>query len=109
MHARIVAAHKTTTPLMKMSPETVEWNPKCRDVKNMADEYALSVEQNDDRTPSQDRSKGIVTHANTKVPNRLVGNECQTVWDHVVRGTSVRHDQSKSLHERLRGDGLVQH
>jgi hypothetical protein len=37
MHARVVAAHKTTTPLRKMSPETVEWNPKRRDVKNMAD------------------------------------------------------------------------
>jgi len=75
MHARIVAAHKTTTPLTKMSPETVEWDPKRRDVKNMADQYALPVERNDDCTPSQDRSKGIVAHANTKVPNRLVGNE----------------------------------
>jgi len=72
MHARIVAAHKTTTPLTKMSPETVEGGLKRRDVKNMADQYALPVERNDGRTPSQDRSKGIVTDANTKVPNCLV-------------------------------------
>ena len=75
MHARVVAAHKTTTPLTKMSPETVEWNSKCRDVKNMADQYALPVEQNNGRTPSQDRSKRIVAHPNTKCPNRLVGDE----------------------------------
>jgi len=58
--------------LTKMSPETVEWNPKRRDVKDMADQYALPVEQNDGRTPSQDRSKEIVAHPNTKVLNRLV-------------------------------------
>ena len=53
MHARVVAAHKTTTSLSKMSPETVEWNPKRRDVKNMADQYALPVERNNGRTQEQ--------------------------------------------------------
>ncbi len=67
-----MAAHKTTTLLTKMSPETVERDPKCRDVENMADQYALPVEQNDGHALSQDRSKGIVTHTNTKVPNHLV-------------------------------------
>ena len=72
MHARVIAAHKIATPLTKMSPETIEGDPKCRDVENMVDQYALPVERNDGRAPSQDRSKGIVTHSNTKVPNRLV-------------------------------------
>jgi hypothetical protein len=72
MHARVVAAHKTTTPLTKMGPETVEGDPKHRDVENMADQYVLPVERKDGCAPSQDRSKGIVTHANTKIPNRLV-------------------------------------
>jgi hypothetical protein len=67
-----MAAHKTTTPLMKMSPETVEGNPMRRDMENMVDQDALPIEQNDGYAPSQDRSKGIVTHANTEVPNRLV-------------------------------------
>jgi len=55
-----MAAHKTTTPLTKMSLETVEGDPKRQDVKNMADQYALPVEQNDGRTPSQDRSKELL-------------------------------------------------
>ncbi len=100
MHAHVVAAHKTTTPLTKMSPETVEGDPKRRDVENMTDQYALPIERNDGRAPSQDRSKGIVTHTNTKVLN--------WVRDHVVHGANVRHDQLKSLHELLRGDGPVQ-
>ena len=72
MHTRVVAAHKTTTPLTKMSPETVEGDPKRRDMENMADQDALPIEQNDGHAPSQDRSKGIVAHANREVPNHLV-------------------------------------
>ena len=75
MHACVMTTHKTTTPLAKMSSETVEGDPKRRDVKNVADQFALPVELNDGRTPSQDRSKGIVAYPNTKVPNRLVGVE----------------------------------
>ncbi len=72
MHTRVVAAYKTTTPLMKMSPETVEGDTKRRDVENMADQDALPIEQNDGHAPPQDRSKGIGTHANVEVPNCLV-------------------------------------
>jgi hypothetical protein len=72
MHTRVVGAHKTTTPLTKLGPETVEGDAKRRDVENMADKDVLPVEQNDGRAPPQDRSKGIVTHLNAKVPNRLV-------------------------------------
>ena len=64
MHTRVVAAHKTTTPLMKMGPETVEGDAKLQDVENMAEKVALPVEQNDSHAPPQDRSKGIVTHLN---------------------------------------------
>ena len=72
MHTRVVAAHKTTTLLTKMNPETVEGDPRRRDMDNMADQDALPIERNDGRAPSQDSSKGIVTHANTEFPNRLV-------------------------------------
>ena len=108
MHTRVVAAHKTTTSLTKMGQETVEGDAKRRDMENMADQDALPVEQNDGRAPPQDRSKGIVTHVNVEVLDRLVLDEGQTVWDHVVHCTSVRHDQSKSLHELLGGDSPVQ-
>ena len=108
MHTRVVAAHKTTTSLTKMGQETVEGGAKRRDMENMADQDALPIEQNDGRAPPQDRSKGIVTHVNVEVLDRLVLDEGRTVWDHVVHCTSVRHDQSKSLHELLGGDSPVQ-
>ena len=66
-----VATHKTTTPLTKMGPETVEGDAKRRDTKNVADKDALSVERNDGRAPPQDWNKGIVTHSNIEVPNCL--------------------------------------
>ena len=72
MHTRVVAAHKTTTPLTKMGPETVEGDAKRRDVENVANKNALLIEKNDGRTPPQDRSKGIVTHSNAEIPNCLV-------------------------------------
>jgi hypothetical protein len=44
MHTRVVATHKTTTPLTKMSPETVEGGPKRRDMENMVDQDGLPIE-----------------------------------------------------------------
>ena len=72
MHTRVVAAHKTTTPLTKMGPETVEGDAKRRDVENMADQDVLPIERNDGCALPQDRSKGIVTHVNVEVLNCLV-------------------------------------
>ena len=108
VHTCVVAAHKTTTPMRKMGPETVEGGAKHRDVESMADMDALPVEQNDGSAPPQDRSKGIVTHSNAEVPNRFVRDEGRTVRDHVVRCTGVCHDQSKALHKLLGGDSLEQ-
>ena len=78
-----------------MRPETVKGDPKRRNVKDVADKYALAIEGDDRRTPAKDRSKGIVAHANMKIPKSLVRNEGGTVWNHVVRGTGVRYHHTQ--------------
>ena len=79
-----------------MGPETAKWDTKCGDMKNIPNQDALPVEQNDGNAPPQDRSIGVVAHPDTEVLNRLVG-----VWDHVVHCISVCHNQSKTRHGLL--------
>ena len=45
---------------------------KVVDMEDMADKKTLAVERDNSRAPAQDRSKGIVTHADAEVLHRLV-------------------------------------
>jgi hypothetical protein len=44
VHAHVVTAHKTTTTLMEMGPETVEGNAKRGDVEDIPNQEALPFE-----------------------------------------------------------------
>ena len=46
-----------------MCPQTVKGDPEAGDMEDMADKKTLAVERDNSRAPAQDRSKGIVTHA----------------------------------------------
>ena len=72
-----------------MRLETVKGDPKARDMEEVVDKKTLAIERNDRCSMTQDRSKGIVTHADAEAVNGLVGNEGTTVGDHVVSGASV--------------------
>ena len=72
MHASLVAPHETTPRLAKMCPETVKGDPEAGDMEDMADKKTLAVERDNSRAPAQDRSKGIVTHADAEALHGLV-------------------------------------
>jgi hypothetical protein len=91
VHASLVAPQETAPRLTKMSTETAKGDPKARDVEHILDEKTLTVERNDRHSMTQDRGKGIVTHADTKAMNRFVGGEGTMTGDHVISGASVRH------------------
>ena len=52
-----------------MRPETVKGDPKAWDMEDIADKKTLAVERNDCCSMTQDRSKGIVTHADVEAVN----------------------------------------
>jgi hypothetical protein len=91
-----------------MRPETVERNPKAGDMEDIADEKTLAVERNDSRTPTQDGSKRIVTHADAEAVNGLVGDKGPTVGDHVVSSTSVGNHETRWCATACGRDGLEQ-
>jgi hypothetical protein len=55
-----------------MGAETVEWNPKARDVQYVADEETLTIQRNNRSPATKDRGIRIVTHSNSKVADGLV-------------------------------------
>ena len=69
MHASLVAPQETASRMLKMRPETVKGDPKARDMEDIADKKTLVVEKNDRCFATQDRSKGIVTHADAEAVN----------------------------------------
>jgi hypothetical protein len=95
VHASLIAPQKTAPRLTKMSTETVKGDPKARDVDHISDEKTLTIERNDRRSTTQDRGKGIVTHANAKAVNRFLGDEGTTIENHVVSDASVRHNKTE--------------
>ncbi len=97
MYASLVAPQETAPQLTKMSTETVKGDPKARDMEHILDEETLTIERNDRHSTTQDRGKGIVTHADAKAVNRFVGDEGTTIGDHVVSGTSVRHNKTDGV------------
>ncbi len=114
MHASLVAPQETAPQLMKMSTETVKGDPKARDVEHILDEKMLTIERNDCHSTTQDRGKGIVTHADAKAVNRFLGDEGTTIRDHVISGASVHHNKTEwgaaasgrnSLQQRLKKIG----
>jgi hypothetical protein len=64
-------------------------------MEDIADKMTLAVERNDRCSMTQDRSKGIVTHADAEAVNGLVGNEGTMVGDHVVSGASVCYHETE--------------
>jgi hypothetical protein len=78
-----------------MRLETVKGDPKARDMEDVVDKKTLAIERNDCCSMTQDRSKGIVTHADTEAVNGLVRNEGTTVGDHVVSGASVCYHETE--------------
>jgi hypothetical protein len=91
MHSSLVTPQKTTPKLTKMGSETVERNPKARDVQHVADEKALTIQGNNRSPATKDRGIRIVTHADPKTNDGFVGNEGVSVRDHVVRGAGISH------------------
>ena len=91
-----------------MRPETVEGNPKARDMGDIVDEKVLAIERNDSGAPTQDGSKRIVTHADAEAVNGLVGNKGPTVGNHVVSSTSVGNHETKWGATARSRDGLEQ-
>jgi hypothetical protein len=62
---------------------------------DIADKMKLAVERNDRCSMTQDRSKGIFTHADAEAVNGLVGNQGTTVGDHEVSGASVCYHETE--------------
>ncbi len=69
MHASLVAPQETASRMSKMRPETVKGDPKARDMEDIGDKKTLAIERNDCCSVTQDRSKGIVTHADAEAVN----------------------------------------
>ena len=83
-----------------MSSETVQRHTEGGDVKDVPDEKALTVQRDDGRAPPQDWSIRVVAHPNTKVADRLVRDEGRPIWKHVVRGPSIRHNETERITRR---------
>ncbi len=108
VHARVMTANKTTTELMKMHAKAVEWKATHGDVEDITNKLALPVKRDDDCTPPKDRSIGVVSHPNTEVLNRFVGDERQAIRNHMISCPSIRHDETKRGANVLGRDSLEQ-
>jgi hypothetical protein len=75
MHAHVETSQKPTSAIANIGPETVEGNLKLWDVEYILNQQALPVQGDDGSTLPKDWSIRIVTHPNTEVANRLVGDE----------------------------------
>ncbi len=53
-HSSLKSANETASALLEMSARTVEWHRKTRNVKDIADKNALSVEGEDGSAASKD-------------------------------------------------------
>ena len=97
MHPRIKTPDEAAAALTEVSTEAVERHTEGRDVKDIPDEKALTVQRDDGRAPAKNWSIRVVSHPNAKVADRLVRYEGRPIREHMVRGPSIRHNETERI------------
>jgi hypothetical protein len=96
-HSSLKSANETASALLEMSARTVEWHRKTRNVKDIADKNALSVEGEDGSAASKDWNVWVITHVHLQIFNSLVRDEGWLVRSHVICGASVGNNKAAQL------------
>ena len=86
----LVVAKETAASLHHVSAQAVERLPQIWDVEHIADEHHAAVQRDERRPLPPDRRVGVARHADPLV-RVVIGHERRAIWDHVLRGSRVRH------------------